>query len=142
MIEILTKWQQERFDEFEEAIHRNGIRFINGRIRRIGKTYLINELALTLQALDYTVYVFTSYQNIEYFAEKFIQSYNNLRGINRDKKVILFDEVRIDEDETMKILELCEKYSISVVGFTRYKGDEDVKEFKTEFECEWIKNTY
>ena len=89
MIEILTRWQQERFDEFEEAIHRKERLFRDGRVRQTGKTYLLNELGLTLQALGYKVLVCTPFTQLEYFAENFVYSSDNLRRIDKLKTVIL-----------------------------------------------------
>lgn len=136
MSKILTDWQQERFDEFEKAIHRKEMLFRNGRIRQFGKTYILNELGFTLQALGYEVYVNTPFTQLEYFAERFIHNDYDLRGINILKTVILFDESKIDNDKTQGILKYCKSCQIPVVGFVRYK-DEELKEFKTEYECKW-----
>ncbi len=137
MFKILTRWQQERFNEFEEVIHRNEMFFRNSKYRQLGKTYLLNELGLTLQALGYKVLVYTPYDRMEYFAERFIRNIYDLKGIGRDKIVILFDEANIDNDDIQEIIEYCENYQISIVGFVRYE-DEELKEFKIEFECKWI----
>lgn len=140
MIEILTYWQQERFNEFEEAINRKQMLFRNGKYRGVGKTYLLNELALTLQALGYDVYICTPFTQLEYFAEKFIHWSSDLWGISVENKVILFDEVKIEGDNTIHILELCELHSIPAVGFVRYKEDNEPKQFKMEYECKWVKD--
>ena len=105
MFKILTRWQQERFDEFEKAIHKKEMLFRNGKYRQLGKTYLLNELGFTLQALGYKVLVYTPYKR-EYFAEGFIYSSDNSRGIDRLKTVILFDEVEIENDETQELIKL------------------------------------
>jgi len=141
MSKILTDWQQERFDEFEEAIHRKKNLFRNGRIRQLGKTYTLNELGLTLQALGYEVYVYTPFTQLEYFAERFIHNDYDLRGINILKTVILFDEVKIDDDEVKEILKYSRCCQIPVVGFVRYKDeDEEPIQFKTEYECNWVED--
>ena len=140
MSKILTKWQQERFDEFEEAIHKRRMLFRNVEYRGNGKTYLLNELGLTLQALEYKVLVYTPFTQLEYFAENFIYNSDNLRGIdNKLKTVILFDEVRIDNDETQELIKLFKKYRIPVVGFIKYKDEEkSMQPFRMEYRCEWI----
>jgi hypothetical protein len=139
MIVILTKWQQNRFDEFEEAIHRKEMLFRNAKVRGIGKTYLLNELGLTLQVLGYEVLVYTSYDRMEYFAEKFIYNDYDLQGINILKAIILFDEAKLDNDEVQEILKYSRCCQIPVVGFVRYK-DDDLMKFKTEYKCEWVKD--
>lgn len=143
MRNILTRWQQERFDEFEEAIHKRRMLFRNGEYRGNGKTYLLNELGLTIQALGYRVLVYTPYTNTEYFAENFIYSSDcgsdNPRRIDKLKTAVLFDEVIFDDDETKIIVEYCKKYRIPVVGFVRYKDEEHTR-FKMEYKCEWFKD--
>lgn len=136
MFKILTRWQQERFDEFEKAIHKKEMLFRNDKYRQLGKTYLLNELGLTLQALGYKVLVYTPFKGVEYFADKFIYSSDNSRGIDKLKTVVIFDEVQMEDDETIELLKLFKMYQIPVVGFVRYK-DEELTEFKTEFECKW-----
>ena len=135
MSKILTDWQQERFDEFEEAIHRKQMLFRNGKYRCVGKTYLLNELGFTLQALGYKVLVYTPYKR-EYFSERFIYNSDNSRGIDRLKTVILFDEVEMYKDETQELIKLFKQLQIPVVGFVRYE-DEEPTQFKMEYECKW-----
>jgi len=141
MIKILTEWQQERFDEFEEAIHRKKSLFRNGKYRKLGKTYTLNELGFTLQALGYDVYVYTPYKEMEYFAKGFIWTDYNLRGLDKSKTVILFDEVKMNDDMTMEILNICSGHEFPVVGFVKYEDEEfNFKTEKTEYECKWIKD--
>ena len=110
-----------------------------------GKTYLLNELGLTLQALGFEVLVYTPYTKMEYFAENFIYSSDytsdNPRRIDKLKTVILFDEVEIDNDETQELIKFFKKYRIPVVGFVRYKDEKvPMQPFKMEYKCEWVKD--
>ncbi len=109
--------------------------FRNGKYRCVGKTYLLNELGFTLQALGYKVLVYTPYKR-EYFAERFIYNSDNSRGIDRLKTVILFDEVEMYKDETQELIKLFKQLQIPVVGFVRYE-DEEPTQFKMEYECKW-----
>jgi len=110
--------------------------FRDGRYRGVGKTYLLNELGFTLQALGYKVLVYTPNKKMEYFAENFIYSSDNLRGIDNLKTVILFDEVEVFSDEAQELIKLFKQLRIPIVGFVRYK-DEEPKQFKMEYECKW-----
>ena len=85
------------------------------------------------------MYVYTPFIQLEYFAERFIRNDYDLRGINILKTVILFDEVKIDNDEVKEILKYSRCCQIPVVGFVRYKDQEPV-DYKMEYECEWIKD--
>lgn len=136
---ILTDWQQERFDEFEKVIHKRQMLLRNGKYRGTGKTYLLNELGFTLQVLGYKVLVYTPFKKMEYFAENFIYSSDNLREIdNKLKTVILFDEVEVFSDEAQELIKIFKQLRIPVVGFVRYKDEEKPTPFKMEYECKWI----
>lgn len=88
------------------------------RKRKLGKTTILNELGLTLQALGYTVYVFSLSIHIEYCACGFIQNEDDLfNGLIKGNLVVLLDEGNYNLDLYKKVRKTCNKYNIPVVGF-------------------------
>lgn len=142
---MLTEKQQEIFDDFLDAIEQKQELFLSSHERRMGKTYTLNELAFTLQALGYIVFVLTPFKNQEYFAHRFINYLRDLRGINRNKIVIIVDEIRFwnnKNQETQEILEFCSNCKIPVIGYVNYYKNNWISneiKFKREYSCEWIK---
>jgi AAA+ ATPase superfamily predicted ATPase len=87
---LLTKKQQEVFDEILHSIEKKQNYFLSSEDRRIGKTFTLNELAFNLQALGYRVFILTPYQDQEYFADGFISIYSpSYRGRLDENTVII-----------------------------------------------------
>jgi hypothetical protein len=140
VINILTKIQQEAFNEFFESIEKGENLLLSSEPRRIGKTTILNELALTLQALGYIVYVSTPYQKQEYFAHRFLS--NDMihnRGLFGDNIVVIADESKYEYMN--ELLFNCKVKNIPVVGYVNfkiYKPIDNVESFKREYECQWV----
>jgi hypothetical protein len=137
---MLTEKQQEVLDNFLEAIEQGKNLLLSSENRRIGKTYILNELGFTLQALGYNVFVLTPYKEQEYYANKFISDgIDRFKGFNREKLVILADEARyLMMDD---IMEYCEYRKVPIVGYVNFYIPRKIepKEFKREYECIWIR---
>jgi hypothetical protein len=137
---LLTEQQQKVLDEMLSYIERKENYFLSSEDRAIGKTFTLNELAFTLQALGYKVFVLTPYKECEYFADRFIsldlQSY---RGRFANNAVIIADEARFEMME--EFLDYCKYRSIPVVGYVNFRRSKILKpiQFKREYECTWIK---
>lgn len=135
----LNEYQKKKYSIFWDTINQRSNFFFNAKDRRVGKTYLLNEIGLELQALGYIVYVLTPFKKQEYFAEKFIlNELRDIAGIDRNKLVILADEVMI-WDGLNDLLEYCKFCRIPVVGFVRYPDVKPVNYsiFEREYECKW-----
>lgn len=132
---ILTDVQQKAFDKFLKRIEQKDMLLLSSEERRIGKTTTLNELALTLQALGYIVYVLTPYQKQEYFAHKFISTdRSNYTNLNVDKLVIIVDEEKRNKMD--EIIEYCDFRKIPVVGYVNYEFDKEI--FNREYKCKWV----
>lgn len=135
---MLTENQQNVFDVFMNIIELKAYYFLSSEDRAIGKTHTLNELAFTLQALGYKVYVLTPYGNCEYYAEKYIStSVNDFRDVARDKLVIIVDESRyfmMDE-----LTDYCIENKIPIIGYVNFGLPKMVNDFdfKQEYECIW-----
>jgi len=105
------------FDVFLQTIKERDRLFLSLNERGVGKTYVINELGFTLQALEYEPYILTINPIREYFAVDFIINVDYLRGIHIEKAVILVDEY--DFNKMDEILDYCSCYKIPIVGFVR-----------------------
>jgi hypothetical protein len=117
---MLTKKQKEIYKSFIATIIDKDIRLLTSEQRSWGKSYILNELGLTLQALGYKVYLLTMHHNSqEHFADDlFPDDTWDYRGKLRDKMVILVDEYKISKIQL--ILEFCTEYKIPIVGFVDY----------------------
>ncbi len=137
---MLTEKQQETFDLFLYIIEQSKIYFLSSEPRRIGKTYILNELGFTLQALGYEVYILTPYPHQEYFANGFISTEpRDFRGMFKDNTIIIVDEERFEL--IGELLDYCRSRNIPVVGYVNFDEIKPVEpiEFKTEYKYEWIK---
>lgn len=137
---MLTEQQQKVFDKMLECIEKKENYFLSSEDRNIGKTFMLNELAFTLQTLGYKVFVLTPCRACEYYGEKFIsldsQSY---RGVLANNAVIIADEARFEMMEGL--LDYCKYRSIPVVGYVNFRRSKipEPIQFKREYECTWIK---
>ena len=134
---MLTERQQNIFNDLLTAVEQKRFVGLSSHQRGIGKTTILNELAFTLQALGYVVYLLTPYKNQEYFAHKFISNNtNDLRGV-RGNIVVIADEARYCMMDDL--FTYCRLYGIPVVGFINYDTPKEVKSnFKQEYESKWI----
>jgi hypothetical protein len=138
---MLTEWQEDKYKIFSEVIEQRGNFFFSSEDRNVGKTYLLNELGLELQALGYTVYILTPYPEHEYFAHGFIYiNGDGYRGRLKENTVVLVDEARLYMMD--EFLDYCKWRQIPVIGFVNYrrpyKPEIDKDLFIREYECNWI----
>lgn len=86
------------FDSYSVGIE-ECILFIDESWRGLGKTMLINDLALSLMSDGYKVVVIGC-PKCEYYCDKFVSNlYSNLdqtRGLHPNKWAILLDEITVD----------------------------------------------
>lgn len=61
---MLNTYQQTKYNDFWDAINTGGRLFFNAKPRQAGKTYLINEIGLELQAFGYKVLVVSALLNL------------------------------------------------------------------------------
>lgn len=118
-------WKQEiSYDALLEGVINNKTTLLPVMGRQYGKTTIINELGLTLQALGYYVIVWTDHPaTIEYVADKVfvrLRDYDiklsfSLRG--RNNLVILFDEVDASFPHFNYMIHELEARGIPVAGF-------------------------
>ena len=139
MFTLLDLFRQKRdFQWFLKGVEGKEVFFLSSKDRRIGKTYILNELALTLQALGYRVYVLTPYKEQEYYANKFITtSPNEFLGINGHKTVVLADGARYYMFRELE--DYCRVKKIPMVGYVNFekleKKSDNEELFKREYEC-------
>ena len=117
---MLTKEQQIYYDEFEDTIKEKKNLLYSSHQRAWGKSYILNELGLTLQALGYEVYFFSDYDTYEFYATKYLSRSDNIRGINNYKTVLIVDECR--HSRLIDVLNYCESREIPVVGFIDFRS--------------------
>jgi len=123
-----------------ECIEKKENYFLSSEDRNIGKTFMLNELAFTLQTLGYKVFVLTPCRACEYYGEKFISlDSQNYRGRLANDAVIIADEARFEMME--ELLDYCKYKSIPVVGYVNFRRSKipEPIQFKREYECIWIK---
>ena len=120
---MLTKKQGEIYKSFVQTIVDKDMKLLSSEQRQWGKSYILNELGLELQALGYRVFLLTEFVNHqEHFATDFIDmnSLNKFRGLDREIIVVLVDEYRYRK--MAEILDFCSYHKIAVVGFIDYDG--------------------
>lgn len=116
---MLTKYQQVKFDNFlEAAINRKSLLYVT-RLRRTGKTYLLNELSFTLQALGYIVYVLPCNIRQEHVGDRMLISPMELLGINYERVVVIVDFV--DIKEIIKYENCTKPRGIPIIGFITWE---------------------
>lgn len=144
---MLTEKQGWILEEMLKSIKKQENLLLSSKERNIGKTFTLNQLALTLQALGYKVYMLTPYRGQEYYADRFISL------LEKDYDGLFYDSVVVIVDESRYImmndfLEYCKYRDVPVVGYIdyqNYKTIVDLSEtsnqsnFKAEYECEWLK---
>jgi len=136
-LNILTEKQQKVLKKMLISIENKKNYFLSSADRNIGKTFTLNKLAFTLQALGYVVYILTPYKEQEYFTHKFI----SLEPINFKEKlnenvVIIADEARFEMME--ELLDCCKYKRIPVVGYVNFMRFKPIKiePYKTEYQCQ------
>lgn len=137
---MLTQKQQEVFDKMLEIVESKGQYLLSSKNRGIGKTYTLNELAFTLQALGYRVYWLTPSYAIEHYGEKYLSlTYNDYRGSSRENLVVIVDEPYYYMMNDF--ITYFSDHNVPVVGYVNYKDPNKISsvEFKQEYECKWIK---
>jgi len=115
---LLTRKQQFYYDKFEDAIKEKRNLLYSSHQRGWGKSYILKELGLTLQALGYEVYFSSDYNAYEFYATKYLSKFDNIRGINNYKTVVIVDECR--HSRLINVLNYCESREIPVVGFVDF----------------------
>ena len=123
-----------------ECIEKKENYFLSSEDRNIGKTFMLNELAFTLQTLGYKVFVLTPCRVCEYYGEKFISLDSQCyRGWLANDAVIIADEARFEKME--ELLDYCKYKSIPVVGYVNFRRSKipEPIQFKREYEYIWIK---
>jgi len=138
-ITSLNEYQKEKYNIFWDAIDERSNFFFDAKDRRVGKTYLINELGLELQALGYRVYVITPVDCLEYYAErKLYLDPQRYAGMIDSNTVILLDEVFVSENFS-DFIDYCRYRQVSVIGFVRYPEMKTKPiNFEREYECKWV----
>lgn len=118
---MLTEKQQKVFDDFLDAVKNKQILVLSSHQRNIGKTYTLNELAFSLQALGYIVFILTPFKSQDYFAHRFLYDYiRDLCGLDMSKIVIIADEVMYWDNKNIEIFKHCQYYQIPIVGYVNY----------------------
>ena len=118
---MLTKKQGDIYKSFVQTITNKDMKLLSSEQRAWGKSYILNELGLELQALGYRVFLLTEFVNHqEHFATDFIDmnSLNKFKGLDGEIIVVLVDEYRYLK--MTEILEFCVYSKIPVVGFADY----------------------
>ncbi len=139
---MLTEQQQKVLDEMLEYIKKKENYLLSSEDRRIGKTITLNELAFTLQALGYKVFILTPYQNQEYFANSFISLGSwGFSGKFTDNSVVIADEAKYEM--MYEFLDYCKYRNIPVIGYINFNRGKRVlikpiDDFKIEYECNWF----
>jgi AAA+ ATPase superfamily predicted ATPase len=136
---MLTENLQTVLEKFLEVIENKQNLLLSSEDRRIGKTYILNELGFTLQALGYKVYILTPYREQEYYADKFTScDAKDFQGLFMDKSVVIADEARYMM--MYDIVGYCEYRKIPIVGYVNFDVPRKIEsiEFEREYECTWI----
>jgi len=124
---VLTEKQQIVFDKFLYSIKQKENYLLLSEDRNIGKTFVLNELAFTLQALGYIVFILTPYKNQEYFANKFV-SFDDVdyycRGLRKDL-VIIADEAKFEMMD--EFLNYCKYNKIPVIGYVNVRRNKIIE---------------
>ncbi len=115
---MLTEKQQKVFKKLLHSVERKENYFLSSEDRGIGKTFTLNELAFTLQALGYKVYVLTPYPKQVYYANGIISlDLIDLSGVD-DNTVIIVDGVKFKKMK--QLLEYCKLKRFPVVGYVEF----------------------
>ena len=110
----LNNEQLQDLNRFEEAI-KNGESYICTRDRGFGKTTVLNELGFIYQALGYNVLVL-SRRPLEYYATNWIDNDRDLLGFDRNKTIMLVDDLLTLEKECKQMIKWV--YAFSRMGFS------------------------
>ena len=106
------------FDIFDDCLQKKQHKVYSSDRRAWGKTTILNELGITYQALGYEVLLLTMFPNSnEHFATRCINDERDLRGLPRDKTIMIVDEYKILNDKNHYLFNAIEKLDIPYVGF-------------------------
>jgi hypothetical protein len=119
---MLNGREQVAFDFFLEKVETKKSCILNAENKGYRKITIINELALTFQALDYRVFILTPFSKLEYLAEQFLTLDSNdyLCKFGKEKCVVLIDGSKRKEMDDF--LEYCECRNVPVIGYVDYEG--------------------
>lgn len=87
--------------------------------RGFGKTTILNEIGLLAQAMGKEVLIWTSCNNIEYYATEKLERANQIRRHHINNGILLIDEIDITDRKTYDMLKHLEDSGILIIGFIR-----------------------
>lgn len=142
-IEKLTEKQQTIFDVMLHMVELKQNYLLSSEDRGIGKTITLNELAFTLQALGYEVYLLSPFPH-EFYTDGLFSGYSeSYKGRLKNNSVVIVDELRYEN--MSDFLDYCEYRNVPVIGFVNFNCSKlndyqmyfNTDKFKLEYKYNW-----
>ncbi len=119
-IKKLDKIQQKIFDVMLNMVKAKQNYLLSSADRGIGKTTILNELAFTLQAIGYKVYLLNPHPVKDYYVNNILTyDIQSFRGLFKSNVVLIADEARYEMMDDL--LEYCKDKRIPIVGFVNFE---------------------
>lgn len=119
---MLTKRQREDFYIMLRRINNNQNCLKSSQFQQWGKTYMLNELSLTLQSMGHYVYILTNTQCEHFGNNRLYTNYIQNKGIRFCKNdVIIVDEFRYSRFQKL-IKRIPDLKLIPIIGYVDFKS--------------------